>query len=621
MVARVVKTIFQKLEEPGSIHEFIGDSVPAFEIKGAEYKARYSSFTDVVFESIAHFENVDLSMGLYFNNCTFKEPLVFEDIKTNGFDMTLNPDSESIVFKNCKFQEVVLFKGKNNKLDRDLSFKDCNFEKGIEVEALNVVDGGIIFRDCSFKEKLDIFKVSGSTNIAFINNEVHCNTRLENINCSTITFIDANDFFENIIIRDSKFTNGIVFNDGLFKKEVYLQSIETASTSTGLVIVGSKFEKAIFINFHSGKHKPSVGISHFFLSDSYFQNGFYVNGTQDLLADYPSVEEISLSISAELKGNIEFRNLDVGILNLTGNNTSANIYFQDLWINQIKIKGLINNAGLIFSRIKSSYTKWFNNREKTIVRENALYIDDTNFGKAQFFQIDFSSFEKVSFHNIILTEISTSLVKWFTPIQLDSGESSLSVISYNAAKKSKDKQRIENARMSLISDYRSKQEIYRQLKFASQKQGDVTNSLVFQGHEMNYYRKIVTLRIPRNWSEHIVLWSSQTNDFGQNWLKAFKLLLLFSFISFIPIGFLNTQKLNYSEFATSLPQVCNNFKVVFCDNFNNWFLILNPAHSFKDLNEKISGISKWIYFWDLLSRIIVSYFIFQTISAFRKFNK
>lgn len=120
-------------------------------------------------------------------------------------------------------------------------------------------------------------------------------------------------------------------------------------------------------------------------------------------------------ISADLKGNIEFRNLDVGILDISGYNTASNIYLQDLWINQIKIKGLINNAGLIFSRVKSSYNQWFNDKEKKVVRENALYIDDSNFGKAQFFQTDFNSFGKVVFHNNILTDISTSLVKWFTP--------------------------------------------------------------------------------------------------------------------------------------------------------------------------------------------------------------
>lgn len=204
---------------------------------------------------------------------------------------------------------------------------------------------------------------------------------------------------------------------------------------------------------------------------------------------------------------------------------------------------------------------------------------------------------------------------------MDNGYSSLSNASYKQAIKTRDKQKIKNEGLSLISSYRSKQEIYRQLKFASQKQGDMPQTLEFQRHEMNYYRIIVGLRKPRYWSEYIVLWSSQSNDFGKNWLKAFKLLILFSFLFYIPIGFLNTQVLDHLHFASSIAEVGNTLKITFWDNLTNWVTILNPTHSMKDLNENIHSISPWIYFWDLLSRVFVSYFIFQTISAFRKFNK
>jgi hypothetical protein len=74
-------------------------------------------------------------------------------------------------------------------------------------------------------------------------------------------------------------------------------------------------------------------------------------------------------------------------------------------------------------------------------------------------------------------------------------------------------------------------------------------------------------------------------------------------------------------FATSFSDIALNLKILFYDNIKIWIVLLNPVHRISDLNEKINNYSDWIYFWDLLSRVIVSYFIFQMISAFRKFNK
>lgn len=611
--------LYQKLSEPFSINEYEENTLPFLEIKGDAYKARYSSFKKITFDSLVHFDNTDLSIGLFFEGCHFNGPLVFTNVTANGYDDMLNPDSQSIVFKDCTFHETVQFHRKDAVIERTVLFEHAVFEKGLQIEYMNIGAESLTIRKCTINQKLDLFNITTKQDISLANNTINSFVRFASTSCTTLTISGANIFHDNLHIRGGIFVRGIVFNEGLFKKEIYIS--QAYSEKAGLTIIGSEFEKSVIVTYHAGKSKPEKGLYSFYFADSKFKNGIYVNGAQDLLADNPFVEKIEIPTSSELKGDIVFRNLHVGILAISGYNTSANILLEHLYVNQIKIKALINNAGLIFSMVKASYEDWTHDEEGKLPRLNALYIDDSNFGKAQFYQVDFSSFEKVVFHNNILTDISTSLVKWFTPEQLDEGEKSSSMLIYKNAIRSKDNNKIDNSRLSLISTYRSKQEIYRQLKSASLRQSDMPQALDFQKHEMNYYRKIVALRKPKKWNEYLILWSNQSNDFGQNWLKAFGLLLVFSFVSYLPLAFLTSSKLDYSHFAKSIADIWLNLRVIFYDNLKSWAIILNPTHRLSDLNDNIENYSHWIYFWDLLSRIIVSYFIFQMISAFRKFNK
>ncbi|MDP1744660.1 MAG: hypothetical protein Q8L90_03730 [Bacteroidota bacterium] len=241
---------------------------------------------------------------------------------------------------------------------------------------------------------------------------------------------------------------------------------------------------------------------------------------------------------------------------------------------------------------------------------------------------------------------------WFTPEQLNNGEEAATL------KNIKKHKNVEPNLHSLLHKFKSIQETFRQLKYATIKQGDIPLSLEFQKIEMQYYWKgikmqpkqrwtkllslleiegtnnetpfpiqlkncfgIIKNHFNRNWNERIILWSSQTNDFGQNWIKPLALLFLFSFVCYIPVGFLTSDTLNYDKFANSWIDIRQNVKIVCWDNIRNWLVLLNPAHRIKDIDENIDKYSHWVYFWDLLGRVVISFFIFQTVSAFRKFHK
>lgn len=613
-----VTPVYNPLFIENSEYYFENRNLPLLEIYKNEYKAKYGIFKNVIFDSLVYFNDCDLNIGILFDNCTFTKGIQLTNIKANGVDLKLNPFSESLLFKNCLFHFEVLFEGLNSNIERSIVFDTCTFFDGLNIQALNIKLGSISIKNCTIDGKLDLFEINAKQDLILSNNINNALTRIEGLKCSTLAIVENNIFSKYLHIRYSILQFALIFNNGVFKEEINI--VQLTSLFEGLTIFGSIFEKSVTINFDTDLVNSDKDISKYYLNSAKFNNGIYVNGNNNKSSDFQIVDEITIIISAELKGNIVFSNLEVGQLYLSGYNTSANLTFERLFINQIRVESLINTSGLIFSDIKGSLKKWYDKEELQREKENSIYIKNSNLGKTQFYQFDFTTFKNVSLFNNIFTEISTSLVNWFTHSQL---EGSIEESVYKTFKKHKKKKDefSKNHRRVLIQVYKSRQEIYRQLKYASQKQGDIPQSLAFQRHEMDYLRKITNVTKPRNWNEYFILFTNQSNDFGQDWIKASKWLLIFTFLSYVPLAILTSENLNSEHFACNFNDVILNLKVIFYSNIRNWLILLNPTHRITDLDEKLNEHSSWIYFWDILSRIIVSYFIYQIISSFRKFNK
>lgn len=599
------------------IHEKI--EVELLELNNADYKLKYVRFKEVKFKKKVSFDGVNLSHGISFENSEFMEPLLFTNVVVDSYDRKLIFDSVSIFFKNCKFSGRVSILGVGTKIQRSIVFDNCTFEDGLHIEGITIAVEGIKIIGCTVHEKLDIFHSVASKDIHFSRNTIHSYIRLENIMCSHIIFTEANVVSGNLIVSTCRLVQGIIFNDGTFKEDINFSLNETKAS--GLTIISTTFEKSFSINYHSGDIRPDLGISKYFISSAKFSNGLNILGVEDVFAEPPKVKEINVDFSSLLIGSILFNHLDVGTLVLKGYNTATKLTLKHLDVNQVKINGLINEGGLIFSNFRASISEWPEEKHQSALRNTAFYIDDSNLGKAQFFQVNFRSFEKIVFHNLILTDISTSIVTWFTKRQLEDDQITAILKGFKRIRKNKNMQLVSSQRYILLARLNSKKEIYRQLKFAAQKQGDIPLSHEFQRHEMEYYKLITEYKEPKQWSEFLILWSSNSNNFGQSWLRAFWGLIFFSLISYIPIGFLTSDQLDYTRFAASFDEVLLNARVIAFDNFKSWFILLNPAHRINDLASDITKFSSAVYFWDILSRIVVAYFLFQMVSAFRKFSK
>ncbi|MBL7729316.1 MAG: hypothetical protein JNM68_16600, partial [Dinghuibacter sp.] len=576
------------LIKPRSVNHFKGEKIPHLYRKGEQaYLAEFSEFTDSEFEKAFWLNDLHLCSGLVFNNCTFNGTVIFHNITAKGYQTFLNKGSQNLVFKNCTFKEPVRFTGEAGKFERDIIFEDCVFEQGLDVQHLQITAGSFILRNCTIHQLFDLYNLAITQELKLSGNTVNAPTRFKNLQCDCLLLVGGNIFEKKSHIRTLNSRLGITFNGGTYKEEFKL--LNYSSPKGSIKMMGPKFEQSVYIRYELPKEAPVADAGSFYFEDCQFANGLYVNETNEKNAKQVMTDRIEFEISASLKGDLYFGNLYVNTLRLRGYNSAANLMFEELRIENIFISRFINAAGLIFKSIRSSAPASLPGIDQP---RGSVEISNSNLGKAQFFNVDLLRYKTIYLDNNMLSDISFSMVQWFTEAQLsDTPANAPAPVLMPRGKRWK--------KMGVLSYYEEgranyhlqcRQDLYRQLKIAAQRQGDIPQSLEFQRHEMNFYRQSLKLKSPNSykervtlWGEHAILWLNQTNDFGQNWLKALALLLLFSFIVYMPIGLLTSPKLNYQHWADSLSDVGLNIKAVFWDNLKTWIVTLNPAHRIDDL--------------------------------------
>jgi hypothetical protein len=138
---------------------------------------------------------------------------------------------------------------------------------------------------------------------------------------------------------------------------------------------------------------------------------------------------------------------------------------------------------------------------------------------------------------------------------------------------------------------------------------------------MNLYKQ--ELRFYRlTWNtvgNKVMMWLNRSNDYGNDWLKPVGLLLLTNFVLYCFITLLQSDQFYL------WPSICPNNVVatwnMLTTHLDAYWSLLNPVRRLSDVYGGKKDFSAWTIFWDYMDRIAVSYFIFQVVSAFRKYNK
>lgn len=170
-----------------------------------------------------------------------------------------------------------------------------------------------------------------------------------------------------------------------------------------------------------------------------------------------------------------------------------------------------------------------------------------------------------------------------------------------------------------IITHKNKRETFRILKKELLNQGNAIDALNMAAKEKNAYsQQLKSDRVLKRgkWyrrlqNRFILFLGRISNSHGESWTRGVGFTLIVGFIFFY-LSILNTEKyfftLNPAQFSWS----------AFSECFNYYFEFLLPTHKFDYMNNlKPEYLFK---LWDFTGRIFVSFGIYQTVVAFRKYH-
>jgi hypothetical protein len=153
-------------------------------------------------------------------------------------------------------------------------------------------------------------------------------------------------------------------------------------------------------------------------------------------------------------------------------------------------------------------------------------------------------------------------------------------------------------------------ENFRQLKCAYSNQHDKILEAYFYGLEMNAHNLTITWLPPWResfWQKLILILSRLFSNYGSSFLRPLLGILVSTWcILLLLIGIYNHHGL-----AIVFPQNADSEALKIAAE--EYFQLLNPFH---ETDESLHG---WALMWDLLSRVLSSYFIYSLIRSTRRF--
>jgi len=428
--------------------------------------------------------------------------------------------------------------------------------------------------------------------------------------CVTTSFHFSHDIEKRIEFTDINFTSFISISNCTFKKYILISNIECLRSL--------KFQKTTHYGnliFNSGKFEKNVDIfecqfyndlklyggtfkNHLRVFNGTCHSGLFTEGK--IQANEIQVQDTKIKYEMSFKndGKIEYLNLsenDCGLTTFYSSNLGEleidhcgedqKIEIETSIIDKLKFSNLKNkgeilikdselNAVEVIDTVNYQNIKFLNIKVKK-TKSKDFIIKNSDLGKAEFLNVD-----TTNYNNVIITD---SILMNILPINFQ-------------------------IKTIKATDNWNLKETYRQLKYSYHKSGDNYNSMIFASMEMQTLNKIYSWN-SKHFLDKFILWSRQSNNFDQNWLKP--IILAFCFIFPIYFNILYQLKVPY-VFSETLS---------IADLFGKFLLFLNPTHKpdFID-GYNINALNITIAL-DYISRLLSGYFLYQTIKAFRKLKE
>lgn len=526
--------------------------------------------------------------NITFNRCVFKDFNVFEDISAN-----------EISFTNCIFESNLYFSKSKCK---GLTFYDCSFhelnlrENVTEVTSLTLVKCNHLEVSGSFYslgisktevDKVFLREVNNSysnTKITLYEGNVFNSLEIKGTTYqSSIKILGG--IYESIFF-ESDFHQQITF-EGSFVKNLYLESstFHKRIDFIGGIFDYVSFYRSIFQSIVHIEQRTSSNILNIkdltFHSSTFFKNVIVGNKLEVFNSSncsYNEILRINLKVQERTRENLLFISFDevnqgtivfeevYASIDFRGFN-EAKIYFKDLFVDLFVLKDFQNAGTISVSNLKSGR---FFIVENSITGELNFLNSNVNIFR-EIVMVE-SNIEKINF-NIYPNKILSA--------------SKDPKIGYGVYDKSKQK-------INLTS-------IYNQLKKNAKEKGNVDAANKFQSLE---YRQLLFSR--KFGFDNILLFLNLiSNNNGRSWFQGVLFTLLTGFCFYI--WYIST----FGIFVDLRNESFFKEYIIFISSFPK--LEIDKY----DVYEK-----KWdTYLVIWLSRIFISYGIYQTVAAFRKYGK
>jgi len=417
---------------------------------------------------------------------------------------------------------------------------------------------------------------------------------------STVPIKDATFTDISVLIGDVFSNRGIEFSNCIFKQEVHIHNISTATNyQHHFTFKECAFENGIKF-FRCDLNV--VDIIQCTLKKGYL--GLESSSISSFKASLKEAEKVYIHGGGKYNrlgigswGPNKVKHLIIECDGLEGDIYVDNSEVEDLEIIRLFPKGSINISD---SKIQSFLFTYFKNLGKITIRHVApiryegsyFTVYKSTLGDVQFFDIDFRKYLEFNVLSSDISEIKFVKTVWHENINSLPGK-------YTPEFSDRDKIQENQTRIE-------RKEVYKQLRHASNKQGDVLNEGYFHEKEMNTYYH--TINWCQNFWTKFILGSSRIfGNYGKNFRQPLiALLLLHSITLAIMVHycydnfmFVPAKEGSWSDFG---------------DFMGEYVRLLNPVHSF----DKAKGL--WII-PDTIIRIYTSFFIYNMLRATRRFVK
>lgn len=277
-------------------------------------------------------------------------------------------------------------------------------------------------------------------------------------------------------------------------------------------------------------------------------------------------------------------------------------------VNRVLLDNFCNYGSIFFSRL-TPLVKWRDLRRHG--KDSTLLIDDadqighdttlrlinSDLGKVQFINCDLRKFQRFEFSN-------TKMLDVFVAESQMPDDAAFFLPAY------KSNQIAEQKRLA-----------YGQFKKIYEARGDQAWSLRYLAYEMKAYREQLRKEkltlFSKEWfdnrSERWILWLNHlSTNYGNNWLRGALVTFAATGLCFaifcLSLGYRpGTDVDRFLELTSYAPQYLNPFR--------------DEDSVIQTLQTDGMKVHWYSRIWDYLSRIIVAYFVYQTIQAFRKLGK